>query len=180
MAMDFVVEESKVLSGVYIITPNYFEDFRGVIWSVFEEKSLANLLPEGLNFVLDKFTISRPNVLRGIHGDHKSWKLVTCVSGEIQQVVVDCRPESPTYLKYESFNISQSQKKLILIPPRFGNAHYVLGNEQALYYYKWAYEGEYVDADAQFTYAWNDERIGIKWQGENPLLSQRDLKALRS
>ncbi|HEF3553337.1 TPA: dTDP-4-dehydrorhamnose 3,5-epimerase family protein [Campylobacter upsaliensis] len=180
MAMDFAIEESKILSGVYIITPNFFEDFRGEIWSVFEDKAFVNLLPKGLNFVLDKFTISKPNVLRGIHGDHKSWKLVTCVSGEIQQVVVDCRKESPTYLKYESFNISSKQKKLILIPPFFGNAHYVLGDKEALYYYKWAYEGEYMDADAQFTYAYNDERIGIKWQGEKPILSERDLKVLRT
>ncbi|EAH5978041.1 dTDP-4-dehydrorhamnose 3,5-epimerase family protein, partial [Campylobacter upsaliensis] len=83
MAMDFAIEESKILSGVYIITPNFFEDFRGEIWSVFEDKAFVNLLPKGLNFVLDKFTLSKPNVLRGIHGDHKSWKLVTCVSGEI-------------------------------------------------------------------------------------------------
>ncbi|EAH7073273.1 dTDP-4-dehydrorhamnose 3,5-epimerase [Campylobacter upsaliensis] len=180
MTMDFAIEESKILSGVYIITPNFFEDFRGEIWSVFEDKAFVNLLPKGLNFVLDKFTLSKPNVLRGIHGDHKSWKLVTCVSGEIQQVVVDCRKESSTYLKYESFNISSKQKKLILIPPFFGNAHYVLGDKEALYYYKWAYEGEYMDADAQFTYAYNDERIGIKWQGEKPILSERDLKVLRT
>lgn len=81
--------------------------------------------------------------------------------GEVHQVVVDCRKNSPTYLKYERFIINENNRKLILIPPYFGNAQYVSSKSDALYYYKWAYKGEYIDAKAQFTYAWNDERIGI-------------------
>lgn len=78
MAMEFEIQESKKLKGVYIITPNKFSDLRGEIWTAFTKEQLGHLCP--LDFVLDKFTFSHFNVLRGIHGDHKSWKLVTCVS----------------------------------------------------------------------------------------------------
>ena len=173
MAIEFKIEESKVLKGVYVIEPNSFKDLRGEIWSAFSKEQLGNLCP--LEFVLDKFTFSHFNVLRGIHGDHKSWKLVTCAFGEILQVAVDCREDSPTYLKYESWNISAQDKKLILLPPNMGNAVYVKSKGGALYYYKWAYEGEYVDAHSQFTYAWNDQRIGIDWGVTDPILSERDI-----
>ncbi|EAI7731860.1 dTDP-4-dehydrorhamnose 3,5-epimerase, partial [Campylobacter coli] len=56
-------------------------------------------------------------------------------------------------------------------------AHYV-SSESAVYYYKCAYLGEYVDADDQFTYAWNDERIGINWPTNSPILSDRDVLAV--
>ncbi|HEF8182292.1 TPA: dTDP-4-dehydrorhamnose 3,5-epimerase family protein [Campylobacter jejuni] len=177
MAIEFDIQESKILKGVFIITPNSFKDLRGEIWSVFSSKDIESLLPSNLKFVLDKFTLSKHNVLRGIHGDHKSWKLVTCVYGEVHQVVVDCRKDSPTYLKWERFIINENNRKLILIPPYFGNAQYVSSKNDALYYYKWAYEGEYVDAKDQITYAWNDSRIAIDWSTDTPILSDRDIDA---
>ena len=176
MAIEFDIQESKILKDVYIITPSKFRDLRGEIWSVFSQEALGELLPKGLQFVLDKFTLSKQNVLRGIHGDHKSWKLVTCAYGEVHQVVVDCRKDSLTYLKWERFVINADNQKIILIPPCFGNAQYVTSKD-ALYYYKWAYEGEYVDAKDQFTFAWNDPRIGIDWPTQNPILSERDIDA---
>ncbi|MCR8679290.1 MULTISPECIES: dTDP-4-dehydrorhamnose 3,5-epimerase family protein [Campylobacter] len=178
MAIEFDIQESKKLKGVYIITPSKFQDLRGEIWSAYSSEALLKLLPKGLSFVLDKFTLSKPNVLRGIHGDHKSWKLVTCVTGEIHQVVVDCRKDSPTYLQYEKFIINSDNQKLILIPPYFGNAQYVSSKCDSMYYYKWAYEGEYVDASDQFTFAWNDPRIAIDWPTNTPILSNRDIEAM--
>lgn len=171
--MEFIIKESEILKGVFIIKPDKFSDFRGDIFSVWKENAFDFLLPKGLKFVLDKFTISKQNVLRGIHGDEKSYKLVSCVYGEILQVVVDCRKESPNYLKHEKFTINHENPTLILIPPRFGNAQYIKSAE-AVYFYKWAFEGEYVDADAQFTYLWDDKRIGIEWGEISPILSERD------
>lgn len=176
MAFEFHIEESKVLPGLFIITPDKFTDLRGDIWSIFSRKHLQKLLPEGLEFVLDKFTFSHFNVLRGIHGDYKSYKLVTCAHGEIMQVVVDCRKESATYLKWQKFILNSKEPKALLLPPFFGNSQYTLSKEGALYFYKWAYEGEYVDADEQFTLAYDDERIGIDWGVEKPILSDRDIE----
>ena len=176
MAIEFNIQESKILEGVYIITPNKFQDLRGEIWTAFTSEAIDKLLPNNLQFIHDKFIYSKHNVIRGIHGDHKTYKLATCVYGEIHQVVVDCRKDSPTYLKYEKFIINQENQQIILVPSGFGNAHYV-SSDSAVYYYKCAYKGSYVDADDQFTFAWNDPRIGINWPTNNPILSDRDIKA---
>ena len=111
--------------------------------------------------------------MRGIHGDYESYKLINCVYGKIFQVVVDCRKKSPTYLKYDSFELNHNDPKLILIPPGFGNAFQVVSN-YSIYNYKLAYLGDYNDYDKQFTYKWNDDRIGIKWPLTKPILSKRD------
>ena len=126
-----------------------------------------------LSMCHSKFAVNRQSVLRGIHGDFESWKLVHCVYGEIYQVVVDCRKESPNYLQYDSFKLSHDEPKLILMPPGFGNAFLVL-SKNAVYNYKLAYQGSYNDYDSQFTYNWKDDRIGIDWPLKNPILSDRD------
>ncbi|NDJ26759.1 dTDP-4-dehydrorhamnose 3,5-epimerase [Campylobacter sp. MIT 12-8780] len=181
MAIEFNIKQSTKLQGVYIITPNISSDLRGNIYTSFLKDEIDKLLPKGLFFKHDKFSLSRQNVLRGIHGDTKSYKFVSCVYGEILQVVVDCRKESPSYLQYEKFIINQNEQKFILIPPHMGNAYYVKSKE-ALYHYKLAYEGEYFDAPDQFSLAYDDNRIGIDWDLNNqkPILSNRDLQSLNS
>lgn len=169
----FEIEKSKVIEGVYIFTPSYGKDERGIIYTSFYEDVFENYLPKGLMFKHDKFSSSKNNVLRGIHGDTKSWKLVTCVYGEIYQVVVDCRKDSLSYKKWEAFTINSEKPRLILLPPNMGNSFYV-NSDMAIYHYKLAYEGEYLDAEDQFSLKWNDPTIGIKWPVDNPLLSSRD------
>ncbi|MCR8679288.1 MULTISPECIES: dTDP-4-dehydrorhamnose 3,5-epimerase family protein [Campylobacter] len=178
MAIEFDIQESKKLKGVYIITPNKFRDLRGEIWSAFTSQAIDKLLPDNLKFIHDKFIHSKNNVIRGIHGDKNTYKFATCVYGEIHQVVVDCNEDSQTYLQYEEFIINADNQKMILVPAGFGNAHYV-SSKSAVYYYKCAYKGEYTDANEQFTYAWNDPRIGIKWPTTNPILSERDIMAMQ-
>ena len=156
-----------IFPEVYSHTPDSFEDFRGELYTVFKKED------SDLEFNHDKVSISRQNVLRGLHGDSKSWKLVTCVFGEIQQVVVDLRESSPTYLKWQDFIINSNNQQLILIPPCFGNAYYVI-SQQAVYHYKLAYHGDYIDADEQYSIKWNDEKINIKRLSNSPELSGRD------
>lgn len=176
MAIAFDIRESSVLQGVYIITPSKFRDLRGEIWTIFTEDNIGKLIPHNIKFKHDKIITSCYNVLRGIHGDVKTYKLVTCVFGEVHQVVVDCRKDSKTYLKWEKFVINRDNQQIILIPPKMGNSYYV-SSENAVYYYKLAYDGEYLDADEQFTYSWNDENIGIDWPTKKPILSERDILA---
>jgi len=171
----FDIKASDVLDGVQILTPSVFEEQRGNIWTSYRSDEVDGLLPDDLKFKHDKFSQSVGNVLRGIHGDHKSWKLVTCVYGEIYQVVVDMREGSRTYLKWQRFVINRQNQQLILIPPGMGNAYYVTG-EAAVYHYKLAYAGDYIDADEQFTMAWNDPRLNIDWPTDTPILSARDAR----
>ena len=175
MSIQFDIQESTEISGVYILTPSISKDSRGNIWTSFLKDEVEELLPDDLYFKHDKFSTSKHNVLRGIHGDTKSWKLVTCVFGEIHQVVVDMRKKSPTYKQWQSFTISKNNQQLILIPPNMGNAYYVNSSE-AVYHYKLAYDGDYIDADEQFSINWNDDSIDIKWPSDNPILSNRDTK----
>ena len=173
MSIEFEIQNAKFLDEVYVIKPSINIDKRGNIWTSFLKDEIDILLPKNLTFIQDKFSQSKKNVLRGIHGDKKSWKLVTCVYGDIQQVVVDLRAESNTFKKYESFEINAKNQMSILIPPRFGNAYYVK-SKLAIYHYKLAYDGDYIDASDQFTYRWDDSSIKINWLCNNPILSERD------
>ncbi|KAA6224584.1 MULTISPECIES: dTDP-4-dehydrorhamnose 3,5-epimerase family protein [unclassified Campylobacter] len=173
MGFSFDIQESK-LAGVFIIKPNIAWDNRGSIYTSFYKDDIEKLLPKNLFFKHDKFSLSCKNVLRGIHGDSKSYKLVSCVYGEIIQVVVDLRKESPTYLKWEKFIINKDNQLFILMPPNMGNAYFVKSNE-ALYHYKYAYTGEYLDVHEQFSLAYNDKSININWGDIDPILSSRDL-----
>ncbi|PHR45599.1 MAG: dTDP-4-dehydrorhamnose 3,5-epimerase [Fluviicola sp.] len=170
---DFEVSESKTIDGVKIITPSVHTDERGTLFTTFYKDVYKELIPSHLDFKHDKFSKSLNKVLRGIHGDTKSWKLVTAVYGDITQVVVDNRSKSPSYKKWQSFKINDNTPKLILLPPGVGNAFYV-HSDVAIYHYKLAYLGEYLDAEDQFTLKWNDPELGIEWPNNNPILSNRD------
>jgi len=176
MSFGFEITESERIVGVYAITPSVATDDRGDIWTSFLKTDVEVLLPEGLFFKHDKFSQSKHNVLRGFHGDVKSWKLVTCVYGEITQVVVDLRTDSASYLKWQSYKINKAQQKMVLIPPGCGNAYYV-SSEHAVYHYKLAYDGPYIDAEEQFSVRWDDPSIGVEWPMTQPILSKRDREA---
>ena len=173
MDIKFQIKESTLINGVYKIRSSKSEDLRGDIWTSFLKNEIENLLPEGLYFKHDKFSKSKNNVLRGIHGDNKTWKLVTCVFGSIQQVIVDCRKDSNTFAAYETYCINEEDQFSLLIPPKLGNAHYVT-SKVAIYHYKLAYDGDYLDVEDQFTYKWNDPIFNIVWPTKNPILSKRD------
>ena len=176
MSFGFEITESENVTGVYAITPSIATDDRGDIWTSFLKGDIETLLPDNLSFKHDKFSQSKYNVLRGIHGDSKSSKLVTCVYGEVTQVVVDLREDSSTYLKWQRYKINKAQQKMVLIPPGCGNAYYV-SSDLAVYHYKLAYNGGYIDAAEQFSVRWNDTSIGIDWPVTEPELSERDLNA---
>lgn len=172
--IDFEIERSDLIEGLILIHQNSFEDTRGEVWSTFSGNDLSEDLPDGLLFNHDKFAINKLNILRGIHGDSKSWKLVTCLQGKIFQVCVDLRPDSKTFRKHQTFYFEPSEKKFsVLMPPNFGNAFLSL-TDDSIYHYKLAYEGAYFDAEDQFTYKWNDPDINIEWPIDNPTLSVRD------
>lgn len=83
------------------------------------------------------------------------------------------RPNSPTYLKWDSFELNSENKKQILVPPNYVNGYCVL-NDFAIFHYKLAYEGEYFDTAQQMVVKWNDERLKINWPVKEPILQARD------
>ena len=170
---DFNIVQSKIIPDIVVIRPSVFYDIRGNIYTSFNKQIYGELLNKDLNFIHDKFAESKFNVLRGLHGDNKTWKLVSCVFGEIYEVVVDMRPESPTFLRWDAWILSNNNYSQVLIPPGFVNGYYVK-SEKAVFHYKLAYGGEYIDAAEQMTIAWNDERLNIDWPVKNPILQDRD------
>lgn len=166
------VTESKVLPEVKLAQPKPFHDYRGEMWTFWEEGN--NLLPPNKKFKISKFTRSRKNVLRGLHGDDETWKYISCVWGEIYLVVVDNRPHSANYLKWDSFTITDRNHLSVLVPPDFVNAHLCL-SEECLFHYAQSYPSNYVDVERQEVLKWNDVRLGIDWPtGVKPILSERD------
>jgi dTDP-4-dehydrorhamnose 3,5-epimerase len=161
-----------IFPEVKIYQPDIFTDFRGDLLTIYNR----DMFEPKLDFKHDKISTSRKHTLRGMHGDNKSWKLTTCLSGEMYFVVVDNRPNSSNYLKWDSIILNDKTRKLVLTPPNFLIGFLVL-SDQALLNYMWAYEGEYADVDEQFTIKWNDPKVNINWPIENPLLSLRDKNA---
>ena len=160
---------STELDGVLLIKPPIFEDFRG---EYVETYNLDEYRDKGIayNFVQDDISISSRNVLRGIHGDSKTWKLISCLFGKFYFVVVNCDTESPNFGKWQSFTLSDKNRWQVLVPPKHGNGHIVM-SDMTIFHYK---QTTYYNPRGQFTYAWNDARLNIWWPIKNPIVSRRD------
>lgn len=156
-----------IFKGVEVYQSTFSEDSRGQIWTSWKFHEYP------VTFNHDKFSISKKNVLRGLHGDDKTWKLISCVYGEFYLVFVDCRKDSPTYMKWDSITLSSTNHYQVLLPPMFANGHLVLSDE-CVFHYKLSYDGEYNDVENQFVIKWNDEKLNIKWPVNNPILYGRD------
>lgn len=163
------VEKTSLEGVLCVIPPTIFEDYRGSYIETYNEK-IYREAGMGIHFVQDDISMSRKNVLRGIHGDAETWKLVSCLYGEFYLVVVNCDKDSSNFGKWESFNLSDTNRNQILIPPKYGNGHLIL-SEQAIFHYK---QSTYYNPKGQFTYKWDDPQLKISWPVKEPILSERD------
>ena len=166
----FDVEEFETIFGLKKIIYDAHKDHRGDIYSSYHDDLVEEL---NVKFNHDKFSRSKKDVIRAFHGDEKSIKLVTCVYGRVQQVFVDYRPGSPTFLKSISVYNSCDDYVSYLIPPGVLNGYAVL-SEIAVYHYKYSYNGKYNSVEKQITVKWNDKRINNRWDVKSPILSERD------
>ena len=164
-----MIVENTTLDGVYIVKPDVHEDERGNFYETYNKKEYekAGLMA---NFVQDDISKSVKGVLKGMHGDAGTCKLVQCVYGTVYAVILNCNPESRDFGKWESFILSDDNKFQLYIPPMYGNGYYVMSDVAVYSYKQTTYYGEY----EQFTYKWNDSRFGIEWPGEVKVISERD------
>ena len=157
-----------MINGVKIYKNSIFKDKRGYIWTSWEKSSSEK------NYIHDKFSTSKKNVLRGLHGDKKTWKLVSCVFGDVFFVVVNYDKKSKDYKKYSSLKLSHKKNQQILIPPNFLNGFLCL-TENCVFHYKLFYRGKYLDKDEQISLRWDDPTININWPKKTSfILSKRD------
>jgi len=158
------------LAGVLLIKPaTIFEDFRGFYIETYNEK-IYNEAGINVKFVQDDISISTRNVLRGIHGDQETWKLISCLHGKFYLAVINWDASSSQYRQWQGFTLSDSNRLQVLVPPKFGNGHLVL-SDSAIFSYK---QTSYYNRAGQFTLKWDDPSLKIWWPVKDPILSQRD------
>jgi len=175
---DFHFYHGSTLNEVKVVQPSVYHEQRGSISTTYHSDYYDRILPandrnNGLKFKHDRFSKSKKNVLRGLHYDDKTWKLVNCLHGKIYLVVLDLRPKQDNYGKWESFILSPETATQVLIPPMFANGHYVF-EDDSIFSYKMAYQGEFNDVDKQKTIKWNSTKFNIDWPCTTPIISKRD------
>ena len=163
--------EYTEIDGVLLIKPSIYQDFRGSYVEIYNSESYRDILPISTSFVQDDYSYSKINVLRGIHGDFVTSKLISVLNGKIQAVIVDNRETSKTYMKWQSFHLSRENAHQLFIPAGCGNS--MLALTDVIYHYK---QTSYYTPSSQFTIKWDDDRLNIEWDIKNPILSERDIK----
>lgn len=160
------------IDGVKVIQPTVFSDTRGFFMETFEKRRFQDMLDIDLDFVQDNYSRSSRGVLRGLHyQDIKpQGKLVRVVRGEVYDVAVDIRPDSPTFGKWEGIVLSEENKTQLWIPP--GLAHgFVVLSESADFEYKCT---DYYSPEHERCLMWNDPDVGVVWLVSHPVLSEKD------
>lgn len=163
------------LEGVYILIPKVFGDHRGFFMESWSRRTMEE---SGLfyDFVQDNHSLSTvKGTLRGIHfqkGDKAQAKLVRCVRGAVLDVAVDLRHDSPTYKQWVGVELSEENKKQLLIPRGFGHGFVTL-TDHVEFLYK---ADNYYAPEADGGIRWNDPDIGVDWGISEPILSEKDMK----
>ena len=157
------------LQGVYLIEPDVHMDQRGSFYETYNEEiyKKAGLTAD---FVQDDISCSSKGVLKGMHGDAGTYKLVQVAYGSVYAVVLNCDESSIDFGKWEAFDLSSENRRQLYIPPMYGNGYYVT-SEIVVYTYK---QSTYYGQFQQFTYKYNDPRFEIKWPAEASIISERD------
>lgn len=160
------------VQGVKLIEPKVFGDVRGFFLETFQKDRYQELLNIDLDFVQDNHSRSSKGVLRGLHfqTSKPQGKLVRVVRGEVFDVAVDIRPESPTFGQWAGVYLSEDNKNQFWVPP--GLAHgFVVISEFADFEYKCT---DYYDPKNEGCLLWDDPELNISWPVTNPLLSAKD------
>lgn len=164
------------LPGLKLLQPRVFRDDRG---RFLEIHNLRRWETWGISprFVQDNLSFSRGNVLRGLHFQCPEWqaKLITVVEGEVFDVVVDLRVDSPTFGRWHGVRLSGENHSQLLVPEGFAHGFCVL-SEGAAVMYKCS---RVYNAAQEHTLLWNDAEVGIDWPVTEPILSEKDAKGLR-
>ena len=168
----FKFNETKI-KGLYVVEVLPFKDERGYFAETYNEK---DFLEAGLTmkFVQTNESFSSKGVLRGLHFQKTKpqGKLVRCIKGEVFDVAVDLRDNSPTYGMWESIVLKEDSFLQFYIPEGFAHGFYVM-SEIAKFSY---FVSNNYDKDDEAGLLWNDKDVSIKWplEAQNPILSEKD------
>ena len=162
---------SDVLKEVIIVEPDVFGDYRGYFLETFQKKRYEEV---GINvsFVQDNLSFSRKGVLRGLHYQfpHEQAKLVQVIEGEIFDVAVDIRRNSPSFGKWISIILSHENKRQLYVPAGFAHGFCVL-SDTVYVLYKCS---DYYSPESEGGILWSDPNLAISWPTQRPILSDKD------
>jgi dTDP-4-dehydrorhamnose 3,5-epimerase len=163
--------ERTDLPGVVLLEPKVFPDERGMVFESYNRRVFAEATGVDPDFVQDNRSISKKNVLRGLHYQvvKPQGKLVQVLRGEIFDVAVDLRRSSPSFGKWAGFHLSESNRKMAWIPPGFGHGLLALSDVDVLYKMTELWMPQH-----DRTILWNDKTLAIRWPVERPILSGKD------
>lgn len=159
------------LSGLKLIKPNVFHDNRGFFLETYQQ-AVYHRYGIAENFVQDNHSFSHYGCIRGMHFQSipGQAKLIRVAAGEIYDVAVDIRPDSPTYGKWEAIILDGIQHHQLYIPVGFAHGFCVLSQTaHVIYKVSSPYNPQYEKG-----FRWDDPEVNIKWPVSNPLVSERD------
>jgi len=168
-------KETK-LKDCYIINPKIIQDERGYFMESFNEKVFADGVGQKVHFVQDNQSFSTKGVLRGLHyqcGGHAQAKLVRVLQGEVLDVAVDIRPDSPTFGQYETVLLTGENQTQFFVPRGFAHGFLVL-SETATFFYKC---DNFYNKESEGGIIYNDNTINIDWKIslEDLIISEKDI-----
>ena len=162
------------IPGVLLLEPRVFADERGFFFESFNQRAFREATGLEPRFVQDNHAHSRRHVLRGLHYQvqQAQGKLVRVVAGEVFDVVVDLRPGSPTYGRWDGETLSAANQRQLWIPPGLAHGYLVLSDAADLLYKATAYYAP----EHERCIAWDDPTLAIEWPlgDDQPVLSERD------
>jgi len=164
------------IEGLVLLEPDVHGDERGFLVETFSVKAWGEL-GVAVELVQDNHSRSGRNILRGLHFQTSPGqaKLVRCLRGKIWDVAVDLRRDSPTYGKWEGYELDDESHRQLLVPVGFAHGFCVL-SEIADVHYKLS---SYYDPATEAGIAWDDPDVGVEWPITDPQLSERDKTAPR-
>lgn len=161
------------IKDLLIIKPRVFADARGYFFESYNEDVFKK---HGINahFMQDNQSLSSSNVLRGLHFQAPPFdqgKLVRVITGAVLDVAVDIRKGSPTYGKHVALELNEENKTMFYIPPGFAHGFLTL-RDNTIFSYKCT---NVYNKESEGCVLWNDASLGIDWNCENPVLSEKDI-----
>lgn len=166
--------EKTNFEGLLIIKPRVFKDERGYFMEAYKQSDFEKTT--GISFVQDNESLSQKGVIRGLHFQKPPFaqaKLMRVLTGSILDVVVDLRKESKTYGEHFKCILSSENKLQLFVPKGFAHGFLSL-EDHTIILYKCS---EYYHRDSEDALLWNDETLGINWETENPILTEKDRNA---
>lgn len=161
------------IPDVVLLAPKVFGDERGFFMETFRQDEFVKHCGN-YNFVQDNHSSSGKGILRGLHYQHKQpqGKLVRVTKGEVFDVAVDMRRNSPTFGQWVGEFLSESNKRMLWVPPGFAHGFYVT-SEMAEFQYKCT---DYYAPGDEYSLVWNDPTVAIEWpvDQDTPRLSAKD------